>query len=211
MNETKGDLDEAERELDSIAKEEQVCLKNIVGKNSSVKAVNARIAALTKKMETESLRPDQERDTHNEITKLKRSIEYVERLDILRPRKEAALEKRDVARKPRKALYEKLKKCREILDRMTEDRKINDALREDMKGDLNKIEDKIQEIKKEKGELFNKKSEFKEAHFKAMYEWSIDNDKYRVLEGQHRRQEKLKKDEEWKAKRAQEEADKRAA
>ncbi len=207
----KADLEKAEHILASVTEEERVILKNCSPKYKSEKAVNARIAELTTKINTESLAPAQEKDIHKEISFLKKSIEYVARLDVIAPKKDEAKALKDSVKKERGKLIPKLKSYDKILDAMTAEFKANAENREENKEELDALEEKIQTLKTEISEVFEKKNVVKEEHYKAMYEWACEKDKIGYLEFQHRRQEKLKKDQEWKAKKQQEEADRRAA
>jgi len=162
-------------------------------------------------MSTTTLNPEEERKYLKEISFLRKSLSYVERLDAIKPKKDEAYSKKKAALGARKKFGPQIRAIDETLDRMNEEYKASAALREEKKEDLDKLEEQIQEIKAEIDTLFQKKGEVKEAHYKEKYEWHVERDHERYIEGLHKRQEKLKKDEEWKEKKLQEEREKRAA
>ena len=95
------DLNAAEKTIADIDEEERVIMKNVNPKYRSAEAVNKKISDLTNTMSTTSLRPDQEKEMHKEISFLRKSLSFVERLDTIKPRKDEAYDKKKAANKAR--------------------------------------------------------------------------------------------------------------
>lgn len=54
---------------------------------------------LTNTMSTTSLKPDEEKAVHKEISFLRKSLRFVERLDEIKPKKDEAYDKKKAAKK----------------------------------------------------------------------------------------------------------------
>lgn len=203
--------DKWEKELQEIATEENFITKNSNSKFKTGAAVNKKIAEIEKKMTTTSISAADERECHKEITFLKKSLEFVARMDDLLPRKDELHDEiksvKPYIRKLRKQIYEYNQK----LDTMNEEFKASNKLRDENSQVLDKLEETVQTIKKVIGELYQEKSDLKEAFFKAKYEFELQQQIVRHRDFIIRRQTRLQDDVKYEKEREEKRLAERAA
>ena len=108
-------------------------------------------------------------------------------------------------------MRDKLDNYNATLDKMTEEFKAQKATREDNKEELDALEKKVQDIKTDIGKIIEEKEATKEEHFKQLYECELEELEFKHIEWMKRRKDKLQRDEEYRQKREEEAAAKRAA
>lgn len=193
--------------LDNYEKELALLLKNCDPNALSIHNVKKKIHHLEGKMETSSMSATNQAKVIKQIDMLEKSKKYVEKVQKIMPEKEKLSEKVKVLEKQAKDHRKEIIRINKILDELNADFKKRKEVSQENKTELDELEEKIQSIKTEINEIDIRKNEFREEHYKRKYEFECQKQRMLYLEGLHRRQNDLKREQ---AEQARVEEEKRA-
>ena len=170
--------------------------------------VDEKIKELNKTLTTESIPVTKEKEMFKQVQFLEKSKPYYDTYEVLQKKLTAAKDKLHEAKGQVGALSKKIKSYNKTLDEMNEEFKSKKELKDKYSSELDKLEAKIQDIKKEIGELYEKKTQIREEHYKQKfnYESQLEEIRYHeYLKGQKdhllaKEKERLKKEAEQKRK-----------
>lgn len=197
-------VEKANAEKTKFVEEERYIMKNISQKYKSEKGVSERLDDIDTTLTTTSVSSAVERDLIKEKAFLKKSVDYVKRMDEMSKRRDEikATLKDDlkVLKKAKKDIYNLNIKINELRDIFKAEREA----RQELKTEHSALNDTIDEIRKQIGKLKEGKAAINEEFCKAKYLFEIENQEVRNVEFAHKRLEKLQKDREWDLKREEE-------
>ena len=177
-------------------------------KYKTTKAVEDRIKEVEMTVQTETIGAKQEKEYYTEISFLKKSIKYVERLEKIPDTKEKR-EATKALEKKAKALRFEVAKINQVLDIKAEENRKRKEISLDKKTDLDLLEEKIKKIREDIKVVEVQKDEGREDYYKRKFEYEIQKAQVMHVDRMNRRKndllkyeaEKAIKDEEKKAER----------
>lgn len=204
LRDMSGKTKDLQKKQADILAEQNTLKKYFSEKYRSAEAVQKRIQFLEKQLVTTSLKAADERANIKETDFLRRSLEYVEQYDALKPKLDAIKDELKPLYGQQKKLRDQIGKYNTQLDQMNEDFRTSQQLREENKEELDKLSAKIDAVKEEIQKLFEKKGEIKEQHFKLKFEHKCQNQQIKHIEYIKRTKERLEKQEEYKKQKEEE-------
>lgn len=200
---------EKQNESMSVINEDIRKLNKYIDKGCKTKEdVDKKIKELNKTLTTESVSVVKEKEMFKQVQFLEKSKPYYETYELLQKKLDASKAKLFEAKGEVGTLSKKIKSYNKTLDEMNEEFKSKKELKDKYGHELDKLEAKIQDIKKEIGELYEKKTQIREEHYKQKfnYESQLEEINYhQYLKGQKdhllaQEKERLKKEAEEKRK-----------
>ena len=203
--ELKDIIDKQNKKMDKLKIEMDKMSKSIDVKCKTIEDVDKKIAALEKSMDTGSYSTSKQNGMLKQIKFLNDSKKFYSIFEKVNGNFEECKQIIFDTRKKKKTLSEKISEYNAILDEMNKDFKSKKELSDKFKEDLDKLEDKVQGIKKEIGELFEKKKEIREQHFKSKFDYEAQQEELGYFEYLKHQKDKLLKEEREKQRQIEEE------
>lgn len=157
--------------LTAVTEEMRKMNKFIDKECNTVEEVEKKIKLLNKKMTTESLPVAKEKEVFKQIQFLEKSRPFYEDYEHLRKKQKAIKDQIFEEKGKIGKLSKTIKSYNTTLDEMNEEFKSKKENTDTFKSDLEKLENKVQDIKKEIGVLFEKKNEIREQHYKQKFNY----------------------------------------
>ncbi len=201
--EKKKALDEKSKKEKTICNQAQNDLKalqkNVNPKLKTAKAVNSRVKDIEKTIQTSTISAKQEKEYYKEISFLKKSLKYVEKLEKIPDTKKNWEAAKAFDKESRKYRTE-IAKINNLLDTMNEEFQKRKEMSEDKKVELKAFDEKMDKIREGIKAVEVRKDEAREEYYKKKYEFEVQKASVIHVDRIHKKKAYLLKIEEDKKK-----------
>lgn len=178
MNKLKQQKDQLVEKLNALTGERNNLQKNFTGGKEAQdpEKIQEQIEDMQRRYETTTLKPQEEKKLLADIKKLKDSIPYARTLIDMKPKIDALYKERKDLTERMSALWPQLEAKQHEVEDVRKELEDAKGQREDIKVELDKIEESISLMKVEQNRLHTEKTQFKEDHYKARFDFEAEQE-----------------------------------
>ena len=204
LEEIKARVEAIKKELGDKIEEKKQIEKKLEPGCKTAQAIEKRMKDIDVKLQTSTMSIQDENSAIKRQKFLKESLKFIDRYETLEPRIEALKEERKGLLDRKTELRETLDDVKAKIDATKSELEATRGKKEDNKAEMDVLGDKREAMRKRIPETYQKKDALREEFYKQMFDYAVQQDEIKHIEGMHRLKKRLAEEEEDKKRRKEE-------